>query len=66
MILRLGWAGGDGLAATAHPVQPRAAHQAGYLIAAQVPAGSAHRVPHLPRPVDTVVLLMDALYLWDQ
>ena len=66
MIICLGWTGGVGLAAPADPVQPGATHQTSDLIAAQVPAGSAHRVPQLPRAVDAVVLFMDALDLWDQ
>ncbi len=66
MIICLGWTGGVGLAAPADPVQPGATHQTSDLIAAQVPACSAHRMPHLPRPVDTIVLRMDALYFRDQ
>ena len=34
-------------------------HQAGELVTTDLPAGTQHRVVHLPYPVDAVVLLVD-------
>lgn len=51
---------GDRLAAAPDPLQAGTPHQSGALVAANVPAGLAHRVPHLAHPVDRVVLRMEA------
>ena len=61
MIRLVGRAGGHGLPAPPRPAQPLPFHQASDLIAADVSAGVAHRVPLVQFPVDRVVLRVDLL-----
>ena len=56
----------DRLAAAPNPFHAGELHQAGDLVTADLPPGAAHRMVHLPDPVDAVVLRMDPLELLDE
>ena len=57
---------GDRRAAAPNPFHAGELHQPGDLVTADLPPGTAHRVVHLPDPVDAVVLRMDPLELLDE
>src|SRR5699024_6871508 len=54
------------LSTTAYPAQTSSFHQPSGLVAADFPSGTAHRVMHLPIPVDAVVLGMNPADLFDE
>ena len=54
------------LSTTAYPAQTSSFHQPSGLVAADFPSGTAHRVMHLPIPVDAVVLGMNPTDLFDE
>ena len=50
---------GDRRTAAPNPFHAGELHQSGDLVPADLPPGAAHRVVHLPDPVDAVVLRVD-------
>ena len=54
-----GRACGTWFPAAAYALETGDPHQAGELVTTDLPAGTQHRVVHLPYPVDAVVLLVD-------
>lgn len=58
--------GGDGLGTSSHTLEANDTHQPRYLVTADNPSCAAHCVPHLPDPVDAVVLLVDPPDLPDE
>src|SRR5699024_10519401 len=59
-------AGREPLSTTAHPSQTSSFHQPSGLVVDDFQSGTAHRVMHLPIPVDAVVLGMNPSYLFDE